>query len=38
VQQVLVNKYSKDPAPVSAGGTATATAGSLSRPHKKKRR
>jgi YidC/Oxa1 family membrane protein insertase len=38
IQQVLVNKYSKDPAPVSAGATATATAGSLSKPHKKKRR
>ena len=34
VQQVLVNKYSKDPAPVSAGGTATATAGSLSKASK----
>jgi YidC/Oxa1 family membrane protein insertase len=36
VQQLLVNKYSKDPAPVSPGGTATATAGTLSgRPPKK---
>jgi YidC/Oxa1 family membrane protein insertase len=44
VQQVLVNKYSKDPAPVSAGGTATSAASSLSKaakagskPRKKRR-
>ena len=38
VQQVLVNKYSKDPAPVSPGGTATATAGSFSKSGKGRRK
>ena len=31
LQQLIVNKYTKDPAPVSPGATATAAAGTVTR-------